>query len=128
VTRALPHFRFTLVTTLGHCRIEVTAKPAVTYTFAITLPSWSRPTNVDSATVVWWSSELTRVATHERHHVDLYRTAAARMTNAVGVSTCANVSANVSAIVKDVNTQQCEFDLQEYGSALGLTLSSCVNQ
>jgi predicted secreted Zn-dependent protease len=128
VTRALPHFRFTLVTTLGHCHIDVTARPAVTYSFAITLPSWSRPTNVDSATVLWWAGELTRVATHERHHVDLYRTAAARMTSAVGISTCANVSANVSAIVKDVDTQQCEFDLQEYGSALGLSLSSCVSQ
>jgi predicted secreted Zn-dependent protease len=128
VTRAQPHFRFTLVTTLGSCHIAVTAKPAVTYTFAITLPSWSRPKGVDSATVLWWSAELTRVATHERHHVDLYRAAARQMTDAVGRSTCANVSANVSAVVKEVNTQQCEFDLEEYGSALGLSLSSCVNQ
>jgi predicted secreted Zn-dependent protease len=128
VTRAVPHFRFTLVTTAGHCHIEITARPAVTYTFAITLPRWTRPKGVDSATVLWWSSELTRVATHERHHVDLYRAAATRMTDAVGSSTCSNVSANVSAIAKEVNTQQCEFDLQEYGSALGLSLASCVNQ
>jgi predicted secreted Zn-dependent protease len=128
VTRAVPHFRFTLVTTAGHCHVQITATPAVTYTFAITIPSWNRPKGVASATVLWWSTELTRVATHERHHVDLYRAAATRMTDAVGSSTCSNVSANLSAIAKEVNTQQCEFDLQEYGSALGLSLASCVNQ
>jgi hypothetical protein len=50
------------------------------------------------------------------------------MTNALGTSTCANVSDHLGVIVKDIDEQQCEFDLKEYGTALGLTLSSCLNR
>jgi len=41
---------------------------------------------------------LLRVATHERHHVEIYRSGASRMTNALGTSTCANVSDHLGAI------------------------------
>ena len=126
LTQAVPKYRFVLAQTAGPCHIEITAKPAVTFTFTITLPSWSRPPNADQATVLWWASELQRVATHERHHVDVYRDGAARLTNAVAHSTCANVSDRLATIVKDINTQQCQFDLKEYGAALGLSLSSCL--
>ena len=81
---------------------------------------------VDQATVLWWAKEIQRVATHERHHVEIYRDGAARMTDALAHSTCANVSDHLRAIVDDIDTQQCEFDLKEYGSALGLSLTSCL--
>jgi hypothetical protein len=50
------------------------------------------------------------------------------MTTALATSTCTNVSERLSAIVKDIDTQQCEFDLREYGTALGLSLSSCLSR
>jgi predicted secreted Zn-dependent protease len=128
LTAAVPRYRFVLSQVAGQCRIVPTAQPAIIFTFTITLPSWNRPKNADSATVRWWAGELLRVATHERHHVEIYRSGASRMTNALGTSTCANVSDHLGAIVKDIDEQQCEFDLKEYGTALGLTLSSCLNR
>ena len=128
LTSAVPRYRFVFSQVAGHCKIVTTAKPAIIFTFTITLPSWTRPKNVDPATVRWWAGELLRVATHERHHVDIYRDGAARMTSALATSTCANVSEHLGAIVRDIDAKQCEFDLREYGAALGLTLASCLNR
>jgi len=128
LTTAIPKYRFVLSGTAGHCHIEVTAKPAIIFTFTITLPGWTRPKSVDQATVLWWATELQRVATHENHHVEIYRDGAARMTAALAQSTCANVARHLRTIVDDIDMQQCEFDLEEYGSALGLTLTSCLAQ
>lgn len=128
VTKAVPKYRFTLTETAGVCHIVTTARPAVIFTYTITLPGWSRPKTADAATVRWWAGELLRVATHERHHVEIYRDGAARMTDAVAHSTCGNVSGKIAAIVKDIDTRQCQFDVDEYGAALGLTLSSCLAQ
>jgi hypothetical protein len=50
------------------------------------------------------------------------------MTAALGTSTCANVADHLTAIVRDIDTAQCEFDLKEYGSALGLSLTSCLTR
>ena len=128
VTKAVPKYRFTLTETAGVCHIVTTARPAVIFTYAITLPGWSRPKTADTATVRWWAGELLRVATHERHHVEIYRDGAARMTDAVAHSTCGTVSSKIAAIVKDIDIQQCQFDVDEYGAALGLTVSSCLAQ
>jgi predicted secreted Zn-dependent protease len=128
VTKAVPKYRFTLTEIAGVCHIVPTARPAVIFTYTITLPGWSRPKTAGAATVRWWAGELLRVATHERHHVEIYRDGAARMTEAVAHSTCGNVSSKIAAIVKDIDTQQCQFDVDEYGAALGLTLSSCLAQ
>ena len=128
LTKAVPKYRFTLSQTAAQCRIVVTAKPAVVFTYTVTLPGWTKPTTADAATVRWWAVEVLRVATHERHHVEIYRDGAARMTAAVGDSTCANVATHLSAIVRDIDVEQCQFDLDEYGAALGLSLSSCLDQ
>ena len=126
LTKAVPKYRFTLAQVAAQCRIVVTAKPAVVFGYTITLPAWTKPKNADAATVRWWSAELLRVATHERHHVEIYRDGASRMTAAIADSTCSNVSAHLSTIVRDIDVQQCQFDLDEYGAALGLSLSSCL--
>jgi predicted secreted Zn-dependent protease len=128
LTKAVPKYRFTLAQSADQCRIVVTAKPAVVFSYTITLPSWTKPKNADPSTVRWWSAEIVRVATHERHHVEIYRDGATRMTAAIADSTCANVSAHLSAIVHDIDVEQCQFDLDEYGTALGLSLSSCLAQ
>ena len=126
LTTAAPKYRFVLSGAAGHCHVQVTAKPAIIFTFTITLPSWSRPKSIDQATVLWWAKEIQRVATHERHHVEIYRDGATRMTDALAHSTCGNVSDQLRTIVDDIDTQQCQFDLKEYGSALGLSLTSCL--
>jgi predicted secreted Zn-dependent protease len=126
LTKAVPKYRFTLAQSAAQCRIVVTAKPAVVFSYTITLPGWTKPKNADAATVRWWSAELLRVATHERHHVEIYRDGASRMTAAIADSTCSDVSAHLSTIVHDIDVQQCQFDLDEYGAALGLSLSSCL--
>jgi predicted secreted Zn-dependent protease len=128
VTRADPTYRFSLSRAGGTCRISISARPAVVFRYTITLPSWARPNGVDQATVRWWTSELQRVAAHERHHVDIFRTGATRLSDTVARSTCANVTARIDAIVRDIRVQQCEFDLKEYGTALGLSLASCLNR
>jgi hypothetical protein len=48
------------------------------------------------------------------------------MTAAIADSSCSNVSAHLSVIVHDIDVRQCQFDLEEYGAALGLSLSSCL--
>jgi predicted secreted Zn-dependent protease len=128
LTTAVPRYRFVLADTAGQCQVKVTKKPAIIFTFTITLPSWKRPRGVDQATVRWWAKELQRVATHENHHVQIYRDGAARMTAALSHSTCANVADHLTAIIRDIDTAQCEFDLKEYGSALGLSLTSCLTR
>lgn len=127
LTKALPHDHFDLVQSSGSCHVAVSHPPAVSFTFTITLPTWSRSKAADAATVRWWAGELQRVATHERHHVEIYRDGAARMNDAIAHSTCAALPGKLAAIVKDVDTQQCQFDLDEYGAALGLSLASCLN-
>jgi predicted secreted Zn-dependent protease len=128
VTRATPRYRFSLEGTGGACRIRIASRPAITFRYTITLPSWTRPKGVDQATVRWWTTEIQRVAAHEKHHVDLFRAGATRLNDAVDRSTCANVSSRLATIAKEIATQQCEFDIREYGAALGLSLASCVNQ
>jgi len=128
LTKAVPKYRFDLVQSSGSCRIDIRSNPAVAFTFTITLPKWSRPKTADAATVRWWAGELQRVAVHERHHVEIYRDGAARMTDAVAHSSCGTLPGKLAAIVKDVDTQQCEFDLKEYGAALGLSLASCLDR
>jgi len=110
------------------CRLVPTADPPVHFEFTITLPRWTAPEQPDPSTVAWWQHELARAATHEKHHVDLWRAAGARMATAVALSTCANVTSNLNAIVRATTRANCQFDLDEYGRALGLTLESCVHQ
>lgn len=128
LTRAVPAYRFSLEGAAGSCRVKIATRPAIIFKYTITLPSWSRPTGSDQATIRWWATEIQRVAAHEKHHVDLFRAGATRMSDAVATSTCANLTGRLAAIAKDVAVAQCEFDLREYGSALGLSLDSCVNR
>ncbi|MBA2381374.1 MAG: DUF922 domain-containing protein [Chloroflexi bacterium] len=126
VTRVVPKYRFELVGTGASCHVSITTRPAVIYVYTITLPRWSPPTGVAGSTISWWNDEIQSVARHERHHVELFRAGATRLSGAVASSTCANVGSRLATIGRDINRQNCEFDLKEYGTAMGLTLSSCL--
>jgi predicted secreted Zn-dependent protease len=126
VTQAVPRYRFELRGTGADCRIHVTTRPAIVFVYTITLPRWSQPSRASRSTVSWWTDEIQRVSRHERHHVELFRDGATRLSQAVDQSTCANVQDRLAKIAREINRQQCEFDLKEYGAAMGLTLASCL--
>lgn len=125
-TLAVPHLRIDLIGSGSTCRIVAAARPAVSFSFTITLPRWDPGSGASPATVTWWDAELGRAATHENHHVDLWRAAGVSMTKATTTSTCANLQGHLATIVKSTTRANCEFDMAEYGRALGLSLDACV--
>ena len=74
----------------------------------------------------WWNGELASVAKHERHHVELYRAGQKDLNDALAKSTCATAQTRLDAVWKAINRQQCEFDMAEYGTELGLSLKRCL--
>ena len=127
LTYAIPHDRVTFEQDGSTCRVVATAKPPIYFSFRITLPRWDPPSVVAKATVTWWATELRHVAIHEKHHVDLWRAAGAAMSKAVGSSTCTNLVGRLTKIALDTRRENCEFDMAEYGKAMGLSMSECVN-
>ena len=127
VTRIVIAYRFRLAyDAIGSCHIAATANPIVKPSFTITLPKWTRPRGVSDFTVQWWTRELNEVAVHERTHVRIARDGVARMNKTIASSTCANVRSRIQRIAQDIQRQECEFDMREYGEALGLSLNACV--
>jgi predicted secreted Zn-dependent protease len=114
--------------TNGHCRIVDTATPAITVSFVIDLPYWQPTSAASKATISWWGSELTRVATHEKHHVTDGQAAIAQANAVLATSTCANAEANLNQVFSDWQRTDCQFDMDEYGKANGLTLAGCMAQ
>ena len=89
----------------------------------------ARPvTGVDVSPAIWWVGEITSIARHEYHHVAIAQSFLPALDAAVASSTCQSVGPALSAIALQMNTAQCDFDLQQYGYAQGLTLSSCLAQ
>jgi predicted secreted Zn-dependent protease len=126
VTLAVPEIRVELVGSGSACHVVARANPAVSFRFTITLPRWEPPSAASRTTVTWWNAELGRAATHEHHHVDLWRAAGTRLSRAATTSTCANLQSRLAAIVKATARENCEFDMDEYGKALGLSLDDCL--
>lgn len=112
----------------GGCQIVVEATPAIVLSYTVTLPRWPPPSGTSPTTIQWWNGTLTDIATHEKVHVDLYRSAAKRLNSTLAASTCANAKHNLDAVWNDAERQNCEFDMKEYGSASGLSLKSCLAQ
>ena len=112
--------------TAGHCQIVDTATPAITVSFVIDLPYWQPTSAASSATILWWESELQRVATHEKHHVTDGKAAIAQANKVLAASTCANAVANLNQVFADWQRTDCQFDMDEYGKAAGLTLAACI--
>ena len=128
LTAAHPSYRFSFITTtVSACAIVPNASPAVKIAYTITLPAWKPPSGTSAATVTWWNGELTSVAKHERHHVDVFRAGEAKLNAALATSTCANAQAHLDAVWQAINRQQCEFDMAEYGAQLGLSLQRCLD-
>ncbi|HYK94546.1 MAG TPA: DUF922 domain-containing protein [Candidatus Dormibacteraeota bacterium] len=129
LTQASAEYRFHLASnTDGSCYIWADANPPILLTYTVDLPRWSAPSGVAATTITYWNQTLQEIATHEKHHVTIYRAAQTTLNATLASSTCGNYDANLTAVWNDVNRQQCEFDMKEYGADLGLSLESCVNQ
>jgi predicted secreted Zn-dependent protease len=102
------------------------ANPPVSMTYVVVLPRWVPPRGVSAYTVSWWSAELLRVATHENHHIKILQSFLPSLNSAVLGGTCSSVSPAITNLMHDAAVQNCEFDLQQYGYAQGLTLQSCL--
>ena len=127
ITLAIPHDRVGFQQDGSTCRVTPTAKPAIYFSFKITIPKWDRPSDASRAAVTWWTSEIRHVAVHENHHVELWRAAGVAMTKTVATSTCTNLVSRLTKIATDTRRENCEFDMEEYGKAMGLSLSACLN-
>ena len=127
LTLATPNIRIGFSGSGSSCRVVAKASPPISFSFTITLPRWVPPSGVSSTTVTWWNAELRRAAVHEHHHVDLWRAAGTSMSRAVSSSTCSNFQSRIASIVKATARENCEFDMAEYGEALGLSLDDCLS-
>jgi predicted secreted Zn-dependent protease len=127
LTLATPHIRVELSGSGSSCRVVPKASPPVSFSFTITLPRWVPPSGASTTTVTWWNAELRRAAVHEHHHVDLWRAAGTAMSKAVSSSTCTNFQSHLATIIKQTALANCEFDMDEYGEALGLSLEDCLS-
>lgn len=62
-----------------------------------------------------------------RVEVQLFRAAATQMTKSVATSNVRELSSHLNAILEAVTRQNCELDMTEYGAAMGLSLTACLN-
>jgi predicted secreted Zn-dependent protease len=127
-TRPAIRYRFGYATSRGRCRVVAEARPAVTVSFRVTLPTWAATVGTDHATAAWWARELRDTAAHERHHVLLYRNAARRASQVVATSTCRNVGRRLNAVWRQASIDNCLFDVAEYGRAYGISARSCYGR
>jgi predicted secreted Zn-dependent protease len=126
LTLATPHIRIAFSGSGSSCRVVAKASPPISFSFTITLPRWVPPSGVSGTTVTWWNAELRRAAVHEHHHVDLWRAAGTAMSKAVSTSTCSTFQSRIASIVKATARENCQFDMDEYGEALGLSMDACL--
>ena len=126
-TQWSPTYRFTFAREGdGTCRIVVRERPAVVATFTIMLPRWRPPAGVAQETVRWWDATLHEIATHEKVHVDDGRAAVGKMNAILETDSCDDAESGLDSVMTAVRRQGCEFDMNEYGSASGLSLEACL--
>jgi predicted secreted Zn-dependent protease len=110
----------------GNCTVVATSNPAISVSFVVNLPRWSPDATTSATTVTWWSREIVGVATHEKHHVDDGDAAVAQANAVLATSTCDNAASNLETVYTAWAKTDCQFDLDEYGTALGETMATCM--
>jgi predicted secreted Zn-dependent protease/LysM repeat protein len=110
----------------GDCSVVIDGPVPLTLTYHVTLPSWTPPEGVSSVTIDWWIEIINETVVHEAHHITLYESYLPAMNDAVRTGTCESVEADLERLWTDASRVNCEFDLDEYGYAAGLTLESCL--
>jgi predicted secreted Zn-dependent protease len=126
VTQTEASFNFDLRESSSGCRIVTGNRPAIELDYSVVLPKWDPPANAPNATVEWWNDEFRDIAVHERTHVEIYRDGLDELNEVVESSTCENLEARLERAWAPINREQCEFDMREYGAALGLSIERCL--
>jgi len=108
------------------CSIVLEGDVPLTLSYEVLLPSWTPPPGVPPATVDWWTEIIVETVAHESHHISLYEQFLPAMNEAVRTGTCDSVEADLERLWTDASRANCEFDLAEYGYAIGLSLESCL--
>lgn len=111
----------------GGCTVVVIADPPVQLSYEVVLPAWTPPdTGASAGTIEWWSGQLSQTVAHESHHITLYEDRLAAMQEIVATGTCESIPGHLQAAWDEALQANCEFDVAEYGAALGLSVESCV--
>jgi predicted secreted Zn-dependent protease len=127
VTQTEASFNFDLRDSSSGCRIVTGSRPAIELDYSVVLPKWDPPSNASNATVEWWNDEFRDIAIHERTHVEIYREGVEELNEIVASSTCDNLEDRFEDAWADLSREQCEFDMREYGAALGLSIERCLD-
>lgn len=109
----------------GEC-VLVTGDPPVSTTYTVVMPAWTPPAGTTATTVEAWNEMLLEVAIHERTHVEIVQRGVDTLVEAVPSSGCDTVEALIDEVMHEVEVENCEFDLAEYGTELGLSMESCL--
>lgn len=111
----------------GGCTVAVIGDPPISISYHVVLPAWTPPdAGASAGTVDWWAERLSETVTHESHHVTLYEQHGVAMQEIVATGTCASIPGDLQAVWDAALRANCEFDVAEYGAALGLSVESCV--
>jgi hypothetical protein len=78
--------------------------------------------------VRWWADELLRVARHERTHVRITTAAARKANKVLASSVCSDWQRRQQPVWRAARRENCQFDMDEYGEASGLTMRACMGQ
>lgn len=125
VTQPYLKYRFTFkYDRKGRCRVVKTGSSAVTMSFRITLPQWAATVGTDHSTASWWADELRETAAHERRHVRLWRNAVRQANRVVATSSCRTVGRRLDAIWQKAMSDNCRFDMAEYG----ISMRACLRR
>jgi predicted secreted Zn-dependent protease len=110
----------------GSCQIVADSSTPISLSYVVTIPHWAPPPGATATTRQWWIDELLTTVHHENHHVEIWQSYLPAFNDAVLNSTCDGLAADLAAIVQKANTENCQFDMDEYGAAAGLRLEDCL--
>jgi predicted secreted Zn-dependent protease len=119
-------YRFRERTFGGSCEIVPDSSTPITLSYVVTIPHWTPPAGATAATRDWWIDELITTVHHENHHVEIWQSFLPAFTDAVLNGTCDRLAADLASIVQKANTENCQFDMDEYGTAAGLRIEDCL--
>ena len=125
-TRVHVSYQFRERTLGGSCEIVPDSPTPISLSYTVTIPHWAPPPGATATTRQWWIDELTTTVVHENHHVEIWQSYVPAFNDAVLNGTCDGLAADLDSIALKANTDNCQFDLDEYGTAAGLRLEDCL--
>jgi predicted secreted Zn-dependent protease len=108
------------------CAIVATAPEPVHLVYEVVMPRWTPPANVTNDTITWWTAMITDLAAHEAGHIQIYERYLAEINQTVREGSCVTVEDELDLIFGELDRANCEYDLTEYASAMGLSMESCL--